>query len=156
MTLDIYTDGACYGNPGPGGWAWVQEDGTYGSGYEVLTTNQRMETLAVLEAIKSHEGAITICSDSAYVVNCFLNGWWKSWEAKSWRNAKGAAVANQDLWRPLIELYKKRGLVSFRKVKGHAGIPLNERADELANQQAAVAARLNAAGRAGTGQETLF
>lgn len=142
MTLVIYTDGACFGNPGPGGWAWVREDEVYGSGYEVHTTNQRMEVMAVLQALQSHGGKVEIYSDSAYVVNCFQNKWWRGWEAKGWKNAKGAPVANQDLWRPLIALYKTREGINFNKVKGHSGVPLNERADQLANDQASVAAGL--------------
>ncbi len=155
MTLVIYTDGACYGNPGPGGWAWVREDGGSAGGYEVYTTNQRMEVLAVLEAIKAHEGVLEIYSDSAYVVNCFGSHWWKGWEARGWRNAKGAAVANQDIWRPLIELYKERKMVTFHKVKGHSGIELNERADQLANEQASLAARVGK-GKPEQGQGRLF
>lgn len=139
MTLVIYTDGACYGNPGPGGWAWVREDGVYGSGFEIHTTNQRMEVMAVLQALQAHDGEVEIYSDSAYVVNCFLNKWWRGWEAKGWRNAKGAPVANQDLWRPLIALYKSRAGINFKKVKGHSGVVLNERADQLANEQASIA-----------------
>ena len=142
MTLVIYTDGACYGNPGPGGWAWVREDGISDGGYEVHTTNQRMEAMAVLEALKAHEGELAIYSDSAYVVNCFQSHWWKGWEARGWKNAKGAAVANQDIWRPLIQLYKERGKVTFHKVKGHSGVELNEKADRLANEQATYAASL--------------
>lgn len=143
MTLAIYTDGACFGNPGPGGWAWVREDGVYGSGYEVHTTNQRMEVMAVLQALQVHGDKVEIYSDSAYVVNCFQNKWWRGWEAKGWKNAKGAPVANQDLWRPLIALYKTREGINFNKVKGHSGVPLNERADQLANEQASIASGLH-------------
>lgn len=143
MTLVIYTDGACFGNPGPGGWAWVREDGVYGSGYEVHTTNQRMEVMAVLQALQAHGDKVEIYSDSAYVVNCFQNKWWRGWEAKGWKNAKGAPVANQDLWRPLIALYKTREGINFNKVKGHSGVPLNERADQLANEQASIASGLH-------------
>lgn len=155
MTLSIYTDGACYGNPGPGGWAWVREDGASGGGYEVHTTNQRMEALAVLEAIKTHSGELTIYSDSAYVVNCFLQNWWRGWESRGWKNAKGVPVANQDIWRPLIKLYKERGGVTFQKVKGHSGIELNEKADQLANEQATIASRLKT-GLFEPGQGELF
>ncbi len=144
MALVIYTDGACFGNPGPGGWAWVREDGVSAGGYETYTTNQRMEAIAVLEAIKAHQGELAIYSDSAYVVNCFQNQWWKGWEARGWKNARGAAVANQDIWRPLIKLYKERRAVAFYKVKGHSGVELNERADRLANEQATHAASLQA------------
>lgn len=142
MTLVIYTDGACYGNPGPGGWAWVREDGESAGGYELHTTNQRMEALAVLEALMAHTGELEIYSDSAYVVNCFQARWWKGWEARGWKNSKGSAVANQDIWRPLIQLYKERKTVTFHKVKGHSGVALNEKADRLANEQATIAASL--------------
>ncbi|NNN18694.1 MAG: ribonuclease HI [Acidimicrobiaceae bacterium] len=155
MSEVIYTDGACYGNPGPGGWAWVREDGVSGGGYEVHTTNQRMETKAVLEAIKAHEGELAIYSDSAYVVNCFQSSWWKGWEARGWRTAKGDAVANQDIWRPLIQLYKDRRMVTFHKVKGHSGIALNEKADQLANEQATKAASIGM-GKSDFGQGRLF
>jgi ribonuclease HI len=112
-----------------------------------------METMAVLQALQQHPGEVEIYSDSAYVVNCFLNSWWKGWEAKGWKNAKGAAVANQDIWRPLIALYKAREGVTFKKVKGHSGVPLNERADQLANEQAAIASKMVDPRK---GQSTLF
>ncbi len=155
MTLIIYTDGACYGNPGPGGWAWVREDGVSGGGYELHTTNQRMEAMAVLEALRMHDGELAIYSDSAYVVSCFQSSWWKNWEAKGWRNAKGAPVANQDIWRPLIQLYKERQKVAFNKVKGHSGVALNEKADQLANEQATIAAVLGK-NEPNSGQGRLF
>jgi len=136
--VSIYTDGACIGNPGPGGWAWVVPHGMFASGCEEMTTNQRMEVRAVLEALSAHDGRVVVVSDSAYVVNCFRQHWWVNWKARGWRNAKGQPVANQDLWRPLIELVQNRGFdqVSFRWVKGHSGDPMNELVDKLATEAA--------------------
>ena len=137
--LVIYTDGACSGNPGPGGWAWaVSPDGEpRGAGGELLRTNQRMEIQAVLDALRTHRGvgrAIEIVSDSTYVVNCFRDGWWEKWERNGWRNAKRQPVANDDLWKPLVDLVRDAD-VSFRWVKGHSGDPMNDLVDRLAVQQ---------------------
>lgn len=132
----VYTDGACQGNPGPGGWAWAQAPGgtVFGSGGEKPSTNQRMELTAVLEALRSHpEGDLQIVSDSTYVVNCFRDSWWKGWLARGWKNSQKQPVANRDLWEPLIELYRTRlPQPTFRWVKGHSGEPMNERVDQLA------------------------
>jgi ribonuclease HI len=137
-TIIVYTDGACSGNPGPGGWGWaVAPDGRpAGSGGEASTTNQRMELTAVLEALRTLtvgdvDASIEIVSDSTYVVNCFRDGWWKKWERNGWKNSKRQPVANDDLWRPLIEIYKVSD-VGFRWVKGHSGDPMNDLVDELA------------------------
>lgn len=134
----VYTDGACSGNPGPGGWAWaVAPDGEPSdSGGDALTTNQRMELLAVLEALRSlgvgsEAGRIEVVSDSAYVVNCFRDGWWKTWQRNGWRNAKKQPVANADIWLPLVELVNA-GEVRFRWVKGHSGDAMNDLVDALA------------------------
>jgi ribonuclease HI len=139
--LEIYTDGACSGNPGPGGWAWaVAPDGRpQASGGEPSTTNQRMEIYAVLDALRTRaalgdgdaRAAVEIVSDSTYVVNCFRDGWWRRWERNGWRNSKRQPVANSDLWKPLIELVQA-GDVTFRWVKGHSGDPLNDLVDRLA------------------------
>ena len=126
-----YTDGACSGNPGPGGWAWVVPHGPHGSGGEDHTTNQRMELMAVLDAIRSLEGPLEIVSDSTYVVNCFRDRWWEGWLRRGWINSQKKPVANRDLWEPLIELYQERD-ISFRWVKGHSGDRWNEEADRLA------------------------
>ena len=133
MSQVVYTDGACSGNPGPGGWAWaVAPDGaTFGAGGEPATTNQRMEIRAVLEALRSLEGELVVVSDSTYVVNCFRDSWWVRWEANGWRNAKRQPVANDDLWRPLVELYRVR-MPTFRWVKGHSGDRMNDLVDALA------------------------
>lgn len=129
----VYTDGACSGNPGPGGWAWaVAPDGLpCASGGEPYTTNQRMEIRAVLEALRSLDGDLLIMSDSTYVVNCFRDRWWVRWQSNGWRNAKRQPVANADLWQPLVELYQARR-PELRWVKGHSGDPMNDLVDRLA------------------------
>lgn len=131
----VYTDGACSGNPGPGGWGWVMPGGAWASGAEDPSTNQRMELQAVLHAVTNLDGPLEIVSDSTYVVNCFRDQWWKGWERRGWKNSQKKPVANQDLWKPLIAAYKV-GDVTFRWVKGHAGDEWNEIADELAVQAA--------------------
>jgi ribonuclease HI len=134
----VYTDGACRGNPGPGGWAWAVPDGPWRSGAAASTTNQRMELQAVLDAVSRLEGALEIVSDSAYVVNCFAARWWEGWERRGWKNAQRQDVANQDLWRPLVEAHKAApGRLTFRWVKGHAGDPMNDLVDRLAVEAAA-------------------
>jgi len=133
----VYTDGACKGNPGPGGWGWVVPGGRSSSGGELLSTNQRMELSAVLDALRELPGAVIVVSDSTYVVNCFRDGWWKGWIKRGWRNSKKEPVANRDLWEPLIELYRDRAdEIEFRWVKGHAGNEWNEQADQLAVEAA--------------------
>ncbi len=127
----VYTDGACSGNPGPGGWAWVVPDGPHASGFDKDTTNQRMELTAVLEATRSLLGPLLIKSDSAYVVNCFRDDWWKGWLRRDWRNSQKKPVANRDLWEPLVERYQ-RGDLELEWVKGHAGDKWNDVADRLA------------------------
>lgn len=132
--MRVFTDGACSGNPGPGGWAWVGEDGRHDSGGESATTNQRMELTAVLRAVEAHpDGPLEINSDSTYVVNCFRDRWHEAWIAKNWVNSQRKPVANRDLWEPLVGLVTGRGgEVTFKWVKGHAGHDLNEEADRLA------------------------
>ena len=131
-TTEVYTDGACRGNPGPGGWGWAVQDGPEGSGHDPATTNQRMEVRAAYEAIKAIPGPLVVVSDSTYVVNCFKNAWWKGWRTRGWLNSAKKPVANRDLWEPLIDLVEARGDVSFRWVKGHSGDPMNDRVDQLA------------------------
>ena len=127
----VYTDGACSGNPGPGGWGWVVPDGESAFGGAEQTTNQRMELTAVLEAVRALPGPLHIVSDSTYVVNCFRDSWWQGWLKRGWKNSQKKPVANRDIWEPLIELYQERDL-TFEWVKGHSGSRWNERADELA------------------------
>ncbi len=134
----VYTDGACSGNPGPGGWAWaVAPEGTpCGSGGAARTTNQRMELQAVLEALQTLPGSLTIVSDSTYVVHCFRDKWWVKWKVNGWRNSKKEPVANADLWMPLVELVIERQ-PTFRWVKGHSGDRMNDLVDRLAVAAAA-------------------
>lgn len=135
---EVWTDGACLGNPGPGGWAWAVPGGRFASGADPRTTNQRMEVTAALRALEALGATehLEVVSDSSYVVNCFRQRWWEGWRRRGWRNSKGEAVANQDLWRPLVEEVLRRD-VRFRWVKGHAGVPMNELVDGLASAAAA-------------------
>ena len=138
MTTTAYTDGACLGNPGPGGWAWAVPGGRFASGAAAHTTNQRMEIAAALEAVLALEGPLEIVSDSTYVVNCFRDRWWEGWIARGWRNKAKQPVANRDLWEPLIEAVQARGPggVRFRWVKGHGGDMFNDLVDRLAVEAA--------------------
>jgi ribonuclease HI len=122
----VYTDGACSGNPGPGGWAWAVPRGRYASGATARATNQRMEITAVLEAAKALEGPLEVVSDSTYVINCFRDGWWEGWLQKDWTNSQKRPVVNRDLWEPLIEIVRQRG-ITFRWVKGHPAGPAGRR-----------------------------
>jgi ribonuclease HI len=131
----VFTDGACLGNPGPGGWAWAEEGGGFASGHETRTTNQRMEITAAYEAVRAHPGPLEVVSDSTYVVNCFRDGWWKGWIARGWMTSAKKPVVSRDLWEPLITLVNERGDVSFRWVKGHSGDPMNDLVDALAVEQ---------------------
>jgi ribonuclease HI len=135
--LRVYTDGACLKNPGPGGWAYIAQDGRYNSGGEILTTNQRMELTAAIFAIKEIEGDLIIISDSAYLINCFKEGWWRSWERNGYLNSSKKPVKNADLWKELVNLaFKGKRSISFEKVAAHSGIDLNEKADALAKEKA--------------------
>jgi len=137
----VYTDGACRGNPGPGGWAWAVPGGRYASGADPHTTNQRMEITAVLEALgdltPERPSGIDVVSDSVYVVKAFTDRWWEGWQRRGWKNAKRKPVANRDLWEPLIELYRARaGEIEFAWVKGHSGDRWNDVVDVLAVEAA--------------------
>ena len=132
----IHSDGACSGNPGPGGWAAVIVDGAEErevSGGEPATTNQRMELRAALEGLRAVPGRrkIALHSDSAYVVNCFRQRWYERWRANGWKNAQRRPVENRDLWEALLAEAERHD-VEWHKVAGHSGVPLNERADRLA------------------------
>lgn len=134
--VTIYTDGACSRNPGPGGWAAVlkyNEHVKEVSGGETQTTNQRMEIQAVVGALLTLKKPcrVVIHSDSAYVVNCLTQKWYVKWKNNGWKNSKGEPVQNQDLWEALLRAMDGH-VVSFKKVKGHAGVAWNERCDELA------------------------
>lgn len=130
--LSVWTDGACSGNPGPGGWAWATQDGRQDSGGAPLTTNQRMEIQAALEAVRALDGPLVVVSDSTYVVNCFRDRWYQGWLARGWLTSAKKPVANRDLWEPLVSTVLDRGDVSFRWVKGHSGDPMNDLVDQLA------------------------
>lgn len=129
---DVYTDGSCLGNPGPGGWAYVVDGGPWACGFEPSTTNQRMEVVAAAQAVENLDGPLRIVSDSTYVVKCFTDEWWKGWHRRNWLNTAKKPVANRDLWEPFIEAVLARGDVTFEWVKGHAGQRLNSAADALA------------------------
>jgi ribonuclease HI len=135
----VYTDGSCLGNPGRGGWAWAVDGGPSDSGGEARTTNQRMEVTAVLRALQSLTGPLHVVSDSTYVVNCFRNRWWVGWKRRGWRNAQGKPVANQDLWKELLDLALDPSRpVTFEWVKGHSGDRMNDVVDLMATQAAAL------------------
>ncbi|MDQ6728421.1 MAG: hypothetical protein M3066_19995 [Actinomycetota bacterium] len=147
VTTEAYTDGACLGNPGPGGWAWAVPGGRFASGAAPATTNQRMEVQAALEAVRSIGGPLVVVSDSTYVVNCFRDRWWEGWLARGWMNKAKKPVANRDLWEPLIEAVRADPTrVTFRWVKGHSDDPSNDLVDRLA-----VEAARTQAGRSGDG-----
>ncbi len=135
----IYTDGACSGNPGPGGWGAVLMSGSNKkeiSGADPQTTNQRMELMAVVAALKALKVTgweVEVYSDSAYLVNAFGQKWLDKWQQNGWKNSKKEEVANQDLWKELLHLTGKNR-VTMKKVKGHAGDEYNERCDQLARQ----------------------
>ncbi len=151
---EVYTDGACSGNPGPGGWAWAAKDGRHDSGGDPTTTNQRMELQAVLEALRAVEGAVTVYSDSTYVVNCFNERWYEGWLKRDWKNTQRKPVANRDLWEPLIELYlDRRDDLEFVWVKGHSGDQMNDLVDEMAVAES-TALKEAAAGGKPTGAAT--
>ena len=129
---EVFTDGSCLGNPGPGGWAYVVDGGRWACGYEPSTTNQRMEVAAAAHAVEDLDGPLRIVSDSTYVVKCFTDEWWKGWHRRNWLNTAKKPVANRDLWEPFIDAVLARGDVTFEWVKGHAGQRLNSAADALA------------------------
>lgn len=133
----VYTDGACRGNPGPGGWGWAVPGGPQGSGGEPATTNQRMEITAVLSALRALEGPVHVVSDSTYVVNCFKQRWWQGWQRRGWKNSQGKPVANRDLWEALFALALDPARpVTFEWVKGHSGDRMNDLVDALATAAA--------------------
>src|SRR6202161_294092 len=134
----VYTDGACRGNPGRGGWAWAVPDGPFASGADPATTNQRMEITAVVRGLEAIDGPVHVHSDSTYVVNCFRDRWWEGWRRRGWRNSAGKPVANRDLWEPLLGLAPDGARpVQFSWVKGHSGNEMNDRVDALAVEAAA-------------------
>lgn len=139
VSVTIYTDGACSGNPGPGGWAAVllyENNKKEISGGSKNTTNNIMEITAVIEALKclKFECEAIVHSDSAYVVNCFNQGWIYNWKKNNWKTASKEPVKNKELWEELYNLVQKHK-VKFIKVKGHSNVELNNRCDELARAE---------------------
>ena len=138
-SVTLHTDGACLGNPGPGGWAailqWGEKESVLSGGL-ADTTNNQMELMAVimgLEALK-RPVSITVVSDSRYVLNGIQN-WIAGWKRNGWKNAKKQPVANQELWQRL-DAATQPHQIEWQWIKGHAGHPLNERCDELASAEA--------------------
>jgi len=135
--VEAFTDGACRGNPGPGGWGALLRSGGHVKelhGGELATTNNRMELTAAIEALAAlkHRCRVALYTDSTYV-RSGITEWMPAWRARGWRTASKKPVKNQDLWQALSE-QAERHEVSWHWVKGHSGHPENERADELANQ----------------------
>ena len=132
----IYTDGACSGNPGPGGWGAIllyKDKKLEISGYEAHTTNNRMELMAPIQALSrlKEPCAVSVYSDSAYLVNAFQKGWLESWQRRNWIKSDKKPVENQDLWQEILE-FTGIHTIQWIKVKGHADNPYNNRCDELA------------------------
>ena len=132
----LFTDGACSGNPGPGGWAAIiVDDGIERVvfGAEPHTTNQRMELLAAIEGLAAIPGRrrVDLHTDSAYVMNCFRDRWWEKWERNGWLGAGKKPVTNRDLWERLLRETRRHDVV-WHKVKGHSGHVMNDRVDALA------------------------
>ena len=141
--VEIYTDGACSGNPGPGGWGallrYRSGDKVYEkelSGGDASTTNNRMELTAFIEAVGllKEPCEIRYCSDSQYVINGLEKGWAKGWRARGWKKADKSPALNPDLWAKALDLAEQHR-ITYVWVKGHAGHPENERCDQLAVAQ---------------------
>jgi ribonuclease HI len=140
--VDLWTDGACSGNPGPGGWAAIlvarQDDGTTAkqlelSGGDPATTNNRMELQAVIEGLRAlqRSASVTVHIDSSYVMDAITKSWHVGWRARGWKTAAKQPVKNRELWEALLDLLEHH-TVTWKKVRGHAGVTLNERCDALA------------------------
>ncbi len=139
--VEIFTDGSCSGNPGPGGWGAVLRYKGHEieiSGGESLTTNNRMELTALIEALKrlKERCEIVICTDSKYIVDAFKQGWIFNWIKNGWKKADKKPVLNAEMWQELYREISKHEY-SFIWVKGHAGHPENERCDKMATDQTA-------------------
>lgn len=135
-TVYIYTDGACSGNPGPGGWGAILKYGNAQkelSGADELTTNNKMELTAVIMALRALKEPceVILTTDSKYVVDGIEKGWAKSWQRNGWKKADKKPALNRELWEELLNLLETHR-VKFNWVKGHAGHPENERCDEMA------------------------
>ncbi len=145
--VDVWTDGACKGNPGPGGWGALLRSGAHERelfGGEDPTTNNRMELTAVIEALAALKRScrVTVHTDSQYVKNG-ITEWMRQWERRGWRTADGKPVKNLELWQAL-DRQVRRHTVAWKWVRGHAGDPGNERADALANRGVEAARRVGA------------
>ena len=134
--VEIWTDGACSGNPGPGGWAAIlryrdHEHEVYGG--EPSTTNNRMELMGLIKGLEAltRPAKVVVVTDSAYVEKAFTQGWLANWQKNGWKTSAKKPVENQDLWQAALNAAEPHQL-RFERVKGHAGIELNERADALA------------------------
>lgn len=139
--VELFTDGACLGNPGPGGWAYLLRDPqsqqeTEDAGGEQQTTNNRMELLAVINGLESLQNphAVKLCADSKYVLNG-ISQWMEGWKKRGWRKSDKKPVLNEDLWRRL-DAQKQRHHIDTTWTKGHAGHTENERCDTLASYHA--------------------
>ncbi len=138
--VDIYTDGACRGNPGAGGWGAILVFNGHEkciSGGEKDTTNNKMELLAVISAFEKLKEPceVTLCSDSSYVINGLEKGWALSWKKKGWRKGDGSPAKNPDLWERLLSAIEPHK-VTYVWIKGHAGHEYNERCDAMATAEA--------------------
>lgn len=155
MKIRIFTDGACSGNPGPGGWGivWNTDNNCEQfSGHEVKTTNNRMELLAVVRSLEKivkdgkRKNTYEIYSDSAYVVNSINNNWLVGWKLNGWKTKQKEDVKNKDLWEQadvLLQAIRDGKLsVQLIKIKGHSGNTFNELVDELAKKESAVASAI--------------
>ncbi|MGZ4430636.1 MAG: ribonuclease HI [Gaiellales bacterium] len=147
--VELWVDGACSGNPGPGGWAAIlryRGEQRELAGGEADTTNNRMELRSVIEGLSAltRPVPVVIHTDSSYVEQAFTRGWIRGWQRNGWRTAGRQPVKNRDLWEQLIALTEIHQL-SWRRVKGHAGVELNERCDQLACAARDVAAGLASA-----------
>ena len=156
--VTIYTDGACSGNPGPGGWGAVL---LYGAarrelgGGEAHTTNNRMEIMAAIKALRelNRSCEVELYSDSAYLIDAHLKGWLTSWQKNGWKHkdshGKMTEVINRDLWQELL-LEESRHSIIWHKVSGHAGVDENERCDKIATSHAALQTQLLSGSEGGT------
>ncbi len=150
--IKVYTDGACSGNPGPGGWAYIvcqdEEIKHRSGGGNERTTNNRMELTAIVKALEEMERmpnekgntmVFQILSDSAYVINAINNHWLGCWQSNGWKTSKGEKVKNSDLWQEFLRLRneckKQMKVLMFEKVKGHAGNYFNEWVDSMARSE---------------------
>ena len=142
--IHIYTDGSAIGNPGPGGYGVILmmngETMEFSQGFK-HTTNNRMEMLAVITALEKiprdhRKRKVIVHSDSQYTINGITKGWAKSWEKRGWKKADGQPALNPDLWKKMLAITDQYSQLTFQWVRGHAGDPLNERVDHLANSAA--------------------